>query len=71
MQKTWDGIVNTLVQLYDVVLAEVLSAAVELVRPLFMDRWPEHPLRHALVLVVFAVVSFWIALALTRKRFRA
>ena len=48
-----------------------LSAAVELVRPLFMDRWPEHSLRHALVLVVFAVVSFWIALALTRKRFRS
>ena len=49
----------------------MLSASVELVRPLFMDRWPEQPLRHALVLVVFAVVSFWIALALTRKRFRS
>jgi lipooligosaccharide transport system permease protein len=48
-----------------------LSAAVDLVRPLFMDHWPEHPLRHGLVLVVFSVVSFWIALALTRKRFRS
>ena len=48
-----------------------LSAAVELVRPLFMGRWPEHPLRHALVLVVCSVVSFWIALALTRRRFRS
>jgi len=48
-----------------------LSAAVDLVRPLFLDRWPEHALRHGLVLVVFAVVSFWIALALTRKRFRS
>ncbi|MFM7025482.1 MAG: ABC transporter permease, partial [Limnohabitans sp.] len=48
-----------------------LSAAVELVRPLFLDRWPEHALRHALVLVVFSVVSFWIALALTRRRFRS
>jgi lipooligosaccharide transport system permease protein len=36
-----------------------------------MDRWPEHPLRNVLVLAVFAVVSFWIALALTRKRFRS
>jgi lipooligosaccharide transport system permease protein len=48
-----------------------LTNAVELVRPLFMDQWPTRPLRHLLVLVVFTVVSFWIALALTRKRFRA
>jgi len=48
-----------------------LTNAVELVRPLFMDQWPANPLRHLLVLVVFTVVSFWIALALTRKRFRA
>jgi lipooligosaccharide transport system permease protein len=48
-----------------------LSVAVDLVRPLFMDRWPEHPLRNVLVLAVFAGVSFWIALALTRKRFRS
>jgi len=47
-----------------------LTAAVELVRPLFMDRWPEQGLRHGLVLLAFAVVSFWVALALTRKRFR-
>jgi lipooligosaccharide transport system permease protein len=48
-----------------------LTNAVELVRPLFMDQWPAKPWRHLLVLVVFTVVSFWIALALTRKRFRA
>jgi len=48
-----------------------LSAAVDLVRPLFLDRWPEHALRHGLVLTVFAGVSFWVALALTRKRFRS
>jgi lipooligosaccharide transport system permease protein len=48
-----------------------LSIAVDLVRPLFMDRWPEHPLHNVLVLAVFAGVSFWIALALTRKRFRS
>ena len=47
-----------------------LSSAVALVRPLFMDRWPADALRHALVLVVYASGSFWIALALTRKRFR-
>ena len=47
-----------------------LSNAVALVRPLFMDQWPTHALRHSLVLVVFAVVAFWVALALTRKRFR-
>lgn len=48
-----------------------LTNAVELVRPLFMDQWPTHPARHALVLLVTTVLSFWIALALTRKRFRA
>ena len=48
-----------------------LSVAVDLVRPLFMDRWPDQPLRSVLVLAVFAVVSFWVALALTRKRFRS
>ncbi len=48
-----------------------LSVAVDLVRPLFLDRWPEHPLRNVLVLALFAGVSFWVALALTRKRFRS
>lgn len=47
-----------------------LTAAVELVRPLFLDQWPAHPLRHLLVLVVYAVVGFWVALAFTRQRFR-
>ena len=47
-----------------------LTNAVELVRPLFMDQWPTHWLRHALVLVAYTVAGFWIALALTRKRFR-
>ena len=48
-----------------------LTNAVELVRPLFMDQWPDHALRHGLVLVVTTVVAFWVALALTRKRFKA
>jgi lipooligosaccharide transport system permease protein len=34
-----------------------------------MDQWPTQWLHHAMVLVVYAVVSFWVALALTRKRF--
>jgi lipooligosaccharide transport system permease protein len=46
-----------------------LTNAVELVRPLFMDQWPEQAWLHMLVLVVYAVGGFWIALALTRKRF--
>jgi lipooligosaccharide transport system permease protein len=46
-----------------------LTSAVELVRPMFMDEWPAHPLRHLLVLAVYAVAAFWGALALTRKRF--
>jgi lipooligosaccharide transport system permease protein len=48
-----------------------LTSAVELVRPMFMDQWPTHPARNALVLVAYTVVAFWVALALTRKRFRA
>jgi len=46
-----------------------LTNAVELVRPLFMDLWPAHWLRPLFVLGSFAVGGFWIALALTRKRF--
>ena len=48
-----------------------LTAAVELVRPLFLDQWPAHPWRHLAVLVVYAVAGFWVALAFTRQRFRA
>jgi lipooligosaccharide transport system permease protein len=48
-----------------------LSVAVDLVRPMFLDRWPDTPVRLVLVLAVYAGVSFWIALALTRKRFRS
>jgi lipooligosaccharide transport system permease protein len=48
-----------------------LTNAVELVRPMFMDTWPATPWRHALVLLVYTVAAFWIALALTRRRFRA
>ncbi|MEJ8847020.1 ABC transporter permease [Variovorax rhizosphaerae] len=48
-----------------------LTSAVLLVRPLFMDQWPDGWVQHVLVLVVYTVVAFWAALALTRKRFSA
>jgi lipooligosaccharide transport system permease protein len=47
-----------------------LTNAVELVRPMFIDQWPAEPLRNGVVLAVYAVGAFWVALALTRKRFR-
>jgi lipooligosaccharide transport system permease protein len=47
-----------------------LTNAVELVRPLFMDQWPADGARNALVLAGYAVAAFWVALALTRRRFR-
>ena len=47
-----------------------LTNAVELVRPLFMDQWPATPLRHLLVLGLYTVIAFSLALALTRKRFQ-
>jgi lipooligosaccharide transport system permease protein len=47
-----------------------LTNAVELVRPLFMDRWPEHALRNGVVLAAYTVAAFWVALALTRRRFQ-
>lgn len=46
-----------------------LSHAVDLVRPLFMNQWPDRPWLHLAVLAGYAVVAFWIALALTRRRF--
>lgn len=48
-----------------------LTNAVEIVRPLFMDQWPASPLRHGLVILVYTAAAYWVALALTRKRFRA
>ena len=47
-----------------------LTAAVELIRPLFLGQWPAHGLNYLVLLVAYAVVGFWVALALTRKRFR-
>ena len=47
-----------------------LTAAVELIRPLFLGQWPAHGLQNLALLVAYAVAGFWIALALTRKRFQ-
>ena len=48
-----------------------LTQAVELVRPLFLGRWPSDVRLHLVVLVAYALVAWNIALALTRRRFRA
>jgi lipooligosaccharide transport system permease protein len=48
-----------------------LTAAIELVRPLFLDQWPTHVAVNLSLLVGVSVLAFWLALALTRKRFRA
>jgi lipooligosaccharide transport system permease protein len=48
-----------------------LTAAVELVRPLFVGQMPQAPMRHVLVLVVFGALALWLGLALIRKRFKA
>ena len=37
---------------------------------MFLDQWPDNPWRHAAVLALYAVASFWAALAFTRQRFR-
>lgn len=46
-----------------------LTHAVDLIRPLFLGQWPALAWLHLAVLGLYAVVGFWIALALTRKRF--
>jgi lipooligosaccharide transport system permease protein len=48
-----------------------LSAAIELVRPLFLGQMPSAPWRNVGVLLACAMGSFWLAMALVRKRFRA
>ena len=48
-----------------------LTQAVALVRPLFLDQWPQDVLLHLGVLAVYAGVAWRIALQLTRKRFRS
>jgi lipooligosaccharide transport system permease protein len=47
-----------------------LTQSVELVRPLFQGRWPANATVHLLVLALYAAVAWWVALVLTRRRFR-
>jgi lipooligosaccharide transport system permease protein len=47
-----------------------LTAAVELIRPLFLGQWPAQAGLHLAVLAAYALGAFWVALALTRRRFR-
>jgi lipooligosaccharide transport system permease protein len=46
-----------------------LTHAVLLVRPLFLDQWPADAGLHLAVLAGYTAVAFWVALALTRRRF--
>jgi lipooligosaccharide transport system permease protein len=48
-----------------------LTQVVELVRPMFMDQWPQHPVRGLVMISLYTVAAFWVALALTRRRFRS
>jgi lipooligosaccharide transport system permease protein len=48
-----------------------LGAAIDIVRPLFLGQLPVAPWRNLAILVAFAVLSFWLAIGMMRKRFRA
>jgi lipooligosaccharide transport system permease protein len=47
-----------------------LTAAVELMRPLFLGQWPAQAGQHLMVLLAYGVGAFYLALVLTRRRFR-
>ncbi len=47
-----------------------LAAAVDLARPLVLGQWPADAAQRFAVLVAYCVVSFVVALALTRRRLR-
>ncbi|MBP6894137.1 MAG: ABC transporter permease [Pseudacidovorax sp.] len=69
------GVFFPLEQLPEVVRAVAawlpLANVVALVRPLFMDQWPAQPLLHLGVLAAYGIAAFWLALGLTRRRFRS
>ena len=48
-----------------------LGAAIDLVRPLFLGQIPPSPWRNLAILIACAVLSFWLAMGLIRKRFKA
>jgi lipooligosaccharide transport system permease protein len=41
-----------------------------LIRPLFLGHWPAQAGLNLAVLAAYGIGGFWLALALTRKRFR-
>jgi lipooligosaccharide transport system permease protein len=45
-----------------------LSASVNLVRPLLLGGWPQHPLTDMLILVLYCAAGFYLASVLTRRR---
>ena len=47
-----------------------LAHAVQLARPLLLGEVPQHALAHIAALLGFAAVAFYIAMVLTRRRFR-
>jgi lipooligosaccharide transport system permease protein len=48
-----------------------LAAAVDIMRPLVLGQWPAHLLRSGLVLLVYLLVCYMVAFALTRRRLLA
>lgn len=47
-----------------------LTAAVDLARPLMLGRLPQQPLGSVALLVGYTVAAYWLAVWLTRRRFR-
>jgi lipooligosaccharide transport system permease protein len=45
-----------------------LSAAVAIMRPLVLGHWPAHLLQNSLLLAIYLLVCYMVALALTRRR---
>jgi lipooligosaccharide transport system permease protein len=45
-----------------------LSHAIALARPLLLGHWPDAPLLHVAVLLLYAAVAAYIAIVLTRRR---
>ena len=48
-----------------------LTQAIALVRPLYLDQWPQEAALHLGVLAVYAGVAWMIALRLTQRRFKS
>lgn len=47
-----------------------LTAAVDLARPLMLGRLPQQPLASVALLVAYTAAAYWLAIWLTRRRFR-